>query len=53
MVFDVYVAGFESPYIGNTMHITEIVNQLDADFTSDEIFDKHQEVVFVCHSLGD
>jgi hypothetical protein len=49
---DVYVAQYESPAQGNTLSVTEVVAQLNSRLTSDAVFEKHHEVVFVCHSLG-
>lgn len=49
---DVYVASYSSPYFGNTMNIDEVVTSLNNRLISDEVFSKHREVVFVCHSLG-
>jgi len=49
---DVYVAGYSTPYLGNTMNVDEVVTNLNNRLVSDEVFSKHREVVFVCHSLG-
>jgi len=49
---DVYVANYSSPYFGNTMNLDEVVTNLNNRFVSDQVFSKHREVVFVCHSLG-
>lgn len=49
---DVYVASYSSPYFGNTMNIDERVASLNNRLVNDDIFSKHREVVFVCHSLG-
>jgi pimeloyl-ACP methyl ester carboxylesterase len=49
---DVYVANFQSPHFGNTMTVDEIVAQLNSRLTADGVYNKHREVVFVCHSLG-
>jgi hypothetical protein len=49
---DIYVAGYDTPYHGNTMTIDEIVSNLKNRLDSDEVFSKHREVVFVAHSLG-
>jgi pimeloyl-ACP methyl ester carboxylesterase len=49
---DVYVAAYSSPYLGNTMNLDEVVASLENQLVSDEVFSKHREVVFVCHSLG-
>ena len=49
---DIYVANYPSPYLGNTMNVDEVVTNLNNRLVSDEVFSKHHEVVFVCHSLG-
>jgi pimeloyl-ACP methyl ester carboxylesterase len=49
---DVYVASYPSPYFGNSMNIEEVVSGLNNQLVNDEIFSKHREVIFVCHSLG-
>ncbi|MGA9389540.1 MAG: alpha/beta fold hydrolase [Candidatus Sulfotelmatobacter sp.] len=49
---DVYVANYDSPLRGNTMTVDEIAASLNSSLTADGVFEKHREVVFVCHSLG-
>jgi pimeloyl-ACP methyl ester carboxylesterase len=49
---DVYVASYASPYSGNKMSLDEVVTNLNNRLVSDEVFSKHREIVFVCHSLG-
>jgi pimeloyl-ACP methyl ester carboxylesterase len=49
---DVYVASYSSPYFGNTMNVDEVVTNLNNRLVQDDVFSKHREVVFVCHSLG-
>lgn len=49
---DIYVAGYETPYLGNRMTIDEIVSNLKSRFDNDEVFSKHREVIFVAHSMG-
>jgi hypothetical protein len=49
---DVYVAAYSTPYLGNTMNLDEVVTNLNNRLVNDEVFSKHREVVFVCHSLG-
>lgn len=49
---DVYVASYASPPFGNTMSLDEVVTNLNNRLVSDEVFSKHREIVFVCHSLG-
>jgi len=50
--FDIYVAGYSSPYLGNRMNVDEVVANLNSRLVSDDVFSKHREVIFVCHSLG-
>lgn len=49
---DVYVASYDSPYFGNAMNIGEVAKNLKNRLVNDEVFLKHREVVFVCHSLS-
>ena len=49
---DVYVAAYPSPYFGNTMDVDKVVTNLNNRLVSDEVFSRHREVVFVCHSLS-
>src|SRR5216684_697129 len=50
--FDIYVVGYDAPYVGNHMTIDEIVLNLKSRFDVDGIFSGHREVVFVAHSVG-
>jgi predicted alpha/beta hydrolase family esterase len=34
------------------MNLDEVVSNLNNRLVNDEVFSKHREVVFVCHSLG-
>jgi pimeloyl-ACP methyl ester carboxylesterase len=49
---DIYVAAYSSPYFGNTMDLDEIATDLNTRLIADNVFSKHREVIFVCHSLG-
>jgi pimeloyl-ACP methyl ester carboxylesterase len=49
---DIYVADYESPYLGNTMTVGEVAASLNNRLKSDSVFSKHREVILVCHSLG-
>jgi pimeloyl-ACP methyl ester carboxylesterase len=49
---DVYVANYDTPTHGNTMTVDEVMTSLNSGLTADGVFEKHREVVFVCHSLG-
>lgn len=48
---DIYVASYNTPYVGNTMTIDDVVANLDNRLENDRIFE-HRDVVFVAHSLG-
>jgi tetratricopeptide (TPR) repeat protein/pimeloyl-ACP methyl ester carboxylesterase len=50
--FDVYVANYESPILGNTLTPDEVAATLNNQLTADGVFSKHRQVVFICHSLG-
>jgi triacylglycerol esterase/lipase EstA (alpha/beta hydrolase family) len=49
---DVYVAQYPTHKIGNLMSIDDQVSNLMNRFEADGIFAKHEEVVFVAHSMG-
>ncbi len=49
---DIYVAGYDTAYLGNRMTMDEVVSSLKSRLDSDEVFSRHREVVFVAHSLG-
>jgi pimeloyl-ACP methyl ester carboxylesterase len=49
---DIYVAGYSTPRLGNTMNVDEVVTSLRNRMVNDGVFSNHREVVFVCHSLG-
>lgn len=48
---DIYVASYDTPYVGNRMTIDDVVTNLDNRLENDHVFD-HHDVVFVAHSLG-
>jgi pimeloyl-ACP methyl ester carboxylesterase len=48
---DIYVASYDTPYLGNRMTIDDVVANLDNRLENDHIFE-HRDVVFVAHSLG-
>jgi hypothetical protein len=49
---DIYVAAYPTSLAGNNITVAGEASILDNRLTRDEVFSKHQEVVFVCHSLG-
>lgn len=49
---DIYAFEYDTPRFGNALSLTEIAQQMDSIFDDDEIFDSHEEVIFLCHSMG-
>ncbi len=49
---DIYVANYPTPYVGNRMTIDEIVANLKNRLDGDGVFSKHNQVVFLAHSMG-
>jgi len=49
---DLYVYAFSSPYFDSASTLDELVEQMNLVFASDEVFAKHKQVVFLCHSMG-
>ena len=48
---DIYVLAYDSPSVSGQMNVDEIVSNVDNRLVNDAVF-SHQEVIFVCHSLG-
>ena len=49
---DIFVHSFASPFVTTTYTIDELVEQMRNVFDQQQVFERHQKVVFVCHSLG-
>src|SRR5437870_833420 len=49
---DIYVFGYESPYLSSSYSLDDLIENARLRFNNDEIFSKHKNVVFVCHSMG-
>lgn len=49
---DVYVTGYNTPYVGSTATVPDIAESLFQFLEADSVFTDHREVIFVCHSLG-
>lgn len=49
---DIYVAAYPTSFTENRISVAGETSILNNRLTNDEVFSKHQEVVFVCHSLG-
>jgi hypothetical protein len=47
---DVFVEQYPTPYTGNKKDVTDISNALEEQLRN--IFQTHDQVVFICHSLG-
>jgi pimeloyl-ACP methyl ester carboxylesterase len=50
--FDIYVYSYSSPFRGAAYTVDELAEDMRRDLDSADIFRKHKEVVFICHSLG-
>lgn len=49
---DVYVYSFSTPYLAQSYTIDELIENMRLIFASDEVFQKHKRVIFLCHSMG-
>jgi pimeloyl-ACP methyl ester carboxylesterase len=49
---DIYEFGYYSPYTGEAQTITQTSVQLAQYLHHDDVFENHQKVVFVAHSMG-
>jgi hypothetical protein len=49
---DVYVYSYSSPYIGHSYAIDELIENMRLVLSNDEVFQKHKNVIFICHSMG-
>jgi len=50
--FDVYVYSFSSLFNGSSYTIDELVEDIRRDLDRSDIFQKHKNVIFLCHSMG-
>lgn len=49
---DVFVANFPSPMFKRSYNIDELADDLRRQLEEAEIFDKYNNVIFLCHSMG-
>lgn len=49
---DVYVYSYSSPYISHSYAIDELIENMRLVLSNDEVFQKHKNVIFICHSMG-
>ena len=49
---DVYLYSYATPYFGQTYNIDELIDNMRLVLTNDEVFQKHKNVIFLCHSMG-
>lgn len=49
---DIYVHSFDSPKIATAENIDELAGRMGDYLDSDAVFQKHKQVVFLCHSMG-
>src|SRR5581483_1079946 len=49
---DLYVLNYPTSKLGNLMSIDDVVGNVINRLDGDEVLSKHNEVVFLCHSMG-
>lgn len=49
---DIYIHSFDSPKLATAEQIDELAGRMDDYLTRDGVFEKHKQVVFLCHSMG-
>jgi triacylglycerol esterase/lipase EstA (alpha/beta hydrolase family) len=50
--FDIYVYNYSSPFRDTAYTVDELAEDMRRDLDNSDIFRKHKEVVFLCHSMG-
>jgi pimeloyl-ACP methyl ester carboxylesterase len=50
--FNVYVYEYRSGLFGPCLAVTDVANNLRLHLTNDRVFEDHQQVVFLAHSMG-
>jgi pimeloyl-ACP methyl ester carboxylesterase len=49
---DIFVYSYDSPFLRQSYTIGQIAENMDDVFNHYQIFQSHDEVVFICHSMG-
>ena len=49
---DVYAASYPTPVRGNHMSVNDVISYLADELQADGVFERHEQVIFVAHSLG-
>ncbi len=49
---DVYAASYPTPLRGNHMNVNDLISYLADELQADGVFERHEQVIFVAHSLG-
>ena len=49
---DIYSLGYDSPFATGSYTFDDLIENTRLHLENDEVFSKHQHVVFVCHSMG-
>jgi pimeloyl-ACP methyl ester carboxylesterase len=49
---DIYVHSFSSPTFATAQEIDELAGRMSDFLEADQVFRKHKEVIFICHSMG-
>lgn len=50
--FNIYVYDYPSPLFAVSLSISEVAENLRLLLEHDKVFDRHDEVIFLCHSMG-
>jgi len=49
---DIYRLGYDSPYVASSFTFDDLIENSRLRLDNDEVFSKHDHVIFVCHSMG-
>jgi pimeloyl-ACP methyl ester carboxylesterase len=49
---DIYVHSYFTPFLTQSYTIDQLIENMRAVFDKDAIFTSHEEVIFLCHSMG-
>jgi hypothetical protein len=50
--FDIYVYEYQTSMFGNCLAITDVANNMRTYLKNDRVFEDHDQVVFLAHSMG-
>jgi hypothetical protein len=49
---DIYIHSFDSPKVDTAQTIDELAGRMNDFLTRDEVLSAHEQIVFICHSMG-